>query len=601
MGLVLLALVVGSSGWAAPANGGKGPTFHEDVAPILFKHCLPCHRERGAGPFPLAGLAEARKHAREMVDVTARRFMPPWLPEGGHGEFEGERWLSDGEIGTIRKWVEGGMAEGDGAKAPPVPVWTSDWDLGPPDLIVRMPESYTLPAEGRDVYRHFVMPVRLDRRRYVRAWQFRPNSRTVHHAFVRLDRSGEGRRRDAFDAAPGFPGMDTPQGLETPGGHFSSWQPGAAPRQIPAGLSWALDPDVDVVVQMHLQPRGRPEPLAAEIGFYFTDQPPTRRPIKVALVNYAIDLPPGAREVAVRDEFVLPGAAQLLAVLPHTHYLGRRVEARAFLPGGGVRSLLLIRDWDFNWQGDYVYREPVRLPAGTRVAMEIVFDNTEDNPRNPSHPPRRVGYGPETTDEMAELWLQLLPESPEDERRLLAANAERSLRDVVAVNELRLRQDPRDGAAWVNLGKAHLARRQFDEARRKFARAVEATPGFADAHYYLGLIHRMTGRTEEAMGSFRRALELDAGNPRIHGNLGMLFLETSRPAEAMQHLKEAVRLDPKDALAMSSLGALYFEQGRHAEAEPLLRRALERDPADAETRGLLGRTREILARGQVGK
>jgi tetratricopeptide (TPR) repeat protein len=520
--------------------------------------------------------------------------MPPWLPAPGDIEFIGERRLSEAQITVFTDWLTTGMPEGDPALSPPTPVWPGGWDLGPPDLVVTMPSAYAVPATGPDIYRHFVIPVPLKRRRYVAAWQFIPRSRAVHHAFIRLDRSGQARRHDAADPDPGFPGMDTPAGIELPEGHFSSWQPGAAPRRIQPGLSWALDPGVDLVIQMHLQPLGRMESLKADIGFYFTDQPPTNHLFKVALGSFDIDLPPGSSNVVVTDQFVLPGFADLLGLLPHTHYLGRRVEARAILPAGAQKTLLLIPEWDFNWQGDYICRTPVRLPAGTRVLMEISFDNSTNNPRNPFHPPRRVRYGPSTTDEMAEIWLQLLPATPDDAKHLSEANDQRTLRDTYAANEQRLRINPSDAQALVNLGRVHMARRQFEQARQRFIEAAAANPALDDPHYHLGVLYRLSGQLKAALAAFSRAVQLNPENARAHGNLGLIHLTAGRVDPAARHFEEAIRLNPKDSLALSTLGTLRLEQGRAAEAESLLARALSLQPRDAEIRRLLDLARQEL-------
>ena len=563
-------------------HGASVPTFHEEIEPLLHAHCSGCHRPGQSAPFSLLTFADAKKHAREVVDVTGRRFMPPWLPAAQPEGFVGERRLTEAEIALFARWVAGGMAEGDPAQAPKPPQWPGEWALGTPDLIVRMPSPYTVPAEGRDVYRHFVLPVQLDRIRNVSAWEFHPHSRAAHHAFLRVDRTGEGRRRDAADPDPGFPGMDTPVSIRSPDGHFASWQPGAGPRRSPPGLAWRLEPDSDLVVQLHLKPTGKPEPMQLELGLYFTDQPATNRPVKVAMVNYAIDLQPGATHVVYTDDYRIPADADLLGILPHTHYLGRRIEALAHLPDGGERRLLLIPEWDFNWQGDYTYRTPIFLPAGTRVEMRIEFDNSTANPWNPSTPPRRVRFGPNTTDEMAELWLQLLPRAREGQAAFDKANLERALRDAIAFNTERLRLDPKDGSAHVNLGRALLGQRRQTAAFEHFRVAAEVSPNLDEAHYYLGIAHRLKGENDLAAAEFRRTVELNPSNTRAHGNLGMLELNAGRIDAAAAEFAAAYRLDPTDALACSTLGLIRLQQGKAEEARPLLEKASQLDPSNAE-------------------
>lgn len=567
------------------------PTFHEAVAPILQRHCAECHRPGQSGPFSLLTFADAVKHGREIVEVTGRKTMPPWLPAPQPEGFLGERRLGPEEIALLARWVSGGMPEGDPSKAPRPREWPGEWSDGTPDLIVRMPAAYLVPASGRDVYRHFVLPVSLDRPRHVRQWELRPKSRAAHHAFLRLDSTGEGRRRDAQDAEPGFPGMDTPAGIQAPDGHFSSWQPGAGPRRSRSGMSWTLRPGQDVVLQVHLQPLGKPEPLQMEVGFYFTDEAPIRQPVKLSLIQYGIDLAPGVAGQTVRDELRIPADADLLGVLPHTHYLGRRVEAVATFPDGKTRSIFLIPDWDFNWQGDYAYANPVFMPAGTRLEMRVTFDNSAANPRNPFNPPRPVRFGPDTTDEMAELWLQVLPRAEAGRKAFTALNLERAIRDTLAFNGERIRIDPRDASAHVNRGRALMAAKRPAEAAEEFRQALEIDPRLDEAHYYQGLGHRMKGETDAAIAAFRRALEANPNHVRAHGNLGLLEAEAGHEEAAAVEFAAAVRLDPTDALAMSMLGLIRYQQGRLPEARPLLEKAAALDPSDAQVREALARLR----------
>lgn len=580
LSIFVLTGIVRAAGETAP----DAPTFHQQVAPILWQHCAPCHRPGQAGPFSLLTFEDARKHARDITEVTARRYMPPWLPVEGPHTFRGDRRLSEAEIAVFRRWADTGAPAGDPSTAPPPPVWPSEWELGKPDLILRLPEPFTVPAEGRDLYRTFLLPSGLTRRRHVEAWELRPGSPAAHHAFVRVDRSGEARRRDLQDPEPGFPGMDTPSGVEAPNGHFASWQPGAAPARNSPGLGWTLEPGSDVVLQFHLQPTGRPERFQPELGLYFTDQEPTNHPVKLGLVNYTFDIPPGSTHVTARDECVLPADADLLGVLPHTHYLGHRIEAKAILPDGTSESLLSIPDWDFKWQGAYLYRDPVFLPAGTRLTMSITFDNSTNNVRNPFSPPRETRFGPNTTDEMAELWFQLLPRSATGSAAFDRLLLDRTIRDNTGYYTERLRLDPKDGAALVHLGRTLLARQQIAGAEDHFRQAVRTAPQLDEAHYYLGLVCRLQNHLGEAAAEFQRTLGINPQHARANGNLGLMHLAAGRPEKAAQYLEAAVRLDPTDLLARNALGQIRLEQGRRPEAATLFREVLKRDATNAEAR-----------------
>src|SRR5262249_27335190 len=167
--------------------------------------------------------------------------------------------------------------------------FTDGWQLGPPDLVIQMPQPYTLGAEGRDVYRNFVIPIPVPARRYVRGVEFHPgNWRIVHHAFLRIDRTRESRRMDEKDPEPGFSGIHTPISAQSPEGHFLSWQPGKVPSLDSEGFAWVLETNMDLVLQLHMQSTGKPESIQASIGFYFTDQAPRYTPFKIGLISQSI-------------------------------------------------------------------------------------------------------------------------------------------------------------------------------------------------------------------------------------------------------------------------------------------------------------------------
>ena len=222
--------------------------------------------------------------------------MPPWLPEDRYGEFSNRRGLTSAEIDLVQRWVDEGSIEGDSA-APTPPSWPDEWQLGRPDLIVQLAQPYTLPADGTDVFRNFVVAVPLAAMRYVRGMEFRPdNPRIVHHAVIRVDRTRTSRRLDAEDPEPGYDGMLTDEAI-SPDGHFLGWTPGRAPVLEAADMAWRLEPGTDVVLQVHLLPTGKPEVAQFHIGFFFTDTPPARTPFMVRLGSETIDIPAGERAI----------------------------------------------------------------------------------------------------------------------------------------------------------------------------------------------------------------------------------------------------------------------------------------------------------------
>ena len=538
-------------------------TFNRDIAPIIFKECSLCHRPTQAGPFDLLSYADVRKHAREIVEVTAKRIMPPWLPEPGYGQFQEQRRLSEEQIGRIQAWVAGGAAEGNAVDLPPLPKWPEGWQLGEPDLVVTMSEPYTLAAEGQDVYRNFVIPIPLAAPRHVTAVEFRPgNSRIVHHAFIRLDHTRASRQWDARDSEIGFSGIHAPPTAQPPVGFFLSWQPGKRVSKEANGLSWLLATNTDLVLQLHLRPTGKPETIQSSVGFYFTDQAPTKAPAKIWLLSYDLDIPAGEPNYVLKDSYALPVDLEVLAVLPHAHYLGRELRSYAILPDGSRQWLLRIKQWDFNWQGDYRYAKPVFLPKGTTIYMEFSYDNSTNNVRNPQQPPRRVRYGLQSTDEMGELWFQVLAGSTTDLTVLTRGNNQRLLRDAIAYHEHRLRNNPRDVEAHTELGRLKLVRSQPAEAMKHLRRALAIKPDSDEPHYYLGLIFRQQNKLAEARSEFEAALRLNPENFRAHGNLGVLLAERGNLALAESHFRTALRINPDDALAREWLDELAKQKAR---------------------------------------
>lgn len=206
-------------------------TFNKDLAPVLFTHCAPCHHAGGVGPFPLVTYEDAKRHASQMAAVTARRYMPPWPPEHGYGDFAGDRSLPAAQIQLFADWLKQGKQQGATADLPAAPRFTSNWQLGPPDLILKMPRPYQMPAATSDIFRNFIVPTGLKETKYVRAMELRlSNPRVVHHANVVLDRTQSLRSHDGEDGKAGFPGMDiiteaAPDNFD-PDSHFLFWKPG---------------------------------------------------------------------------------------------------------------------------------------------------------------------------------------------------------------------------------------------------------------------------------------------------------------------------------------------------------------------------------------
>ena len=454
----LLPVLLGST-CAAVALAAQGPappqaaavTFTEHVAPILYANCTSCHRPGEAAPFPLISYDDARGRGRLLAAVTASRIMPPWKAAPSDYPFRNERRLSAEQIDTLQRWVAGGMPQGDPRRLPRLPDFTEGWELGRPDLVVSMADPFPVPAEGRDIYRNFVVPLDLAEDTWVRAIDFRPSARSVvHHSLFFLDSTGAARRRDEQDPVPGFAGgmgaglgaagrggglaallglggrgaspaaggnSNPTEALRNVGSTLGGWALGGRAMQLADGLAYFVPKGSDLILSTHFHPSGKPELESSTVGLYFADGPPQRAFAPLQLpplfgILEGIDIPPGERDYTIADSFVLPADVEAFGVTAHAHYLGREMRLTATFPDGGRKTLLHIDNWDFAWQEQYRFAEFVPLPRGTRLEARIVFDNSEENHRNPSRPPVRVGWGEESTDEMGSMTLQIVPASP---------------------------------------------------------------------------------------------------------------------------------------------------------------------------------------------
>ena len=394
-----LTLLVAAAAVSGFSTSAKEVTYTRDIAPILFSHCAECHRPGEVAPFSLLNYEDARKKGKTIAKVTEKRFMPPWKAEHGFGDFQNERRLSEAEIQSIHDWVEGGMPEGDKSALPPVPKFPTGWTLGKPDAIMGSPEPYSLPAEGRDDYRNFVIPTNFGEDRWISALQVQPDNRAVvHHVIVFVDTSGKARQKDEESTGPGY---STFGGTGVPGSEWvDAWVPGKTVRHLPPGYGKLIPKGADIILQVHYHKSGKPEKDQTQFGLYFCKEPVDKR-VRVSRLAYpGLRIQPGDSNYFVRAEMKIPANVTVLEVAPHMHLIGRSMKVRAELPDGSSLPMVNVTDWDFNWQLSYVFSKPQQIPAGSKVELLARYDNSADNAFNPSSPPKFVRWGEQTTDEM---------------------------------------------------------------------------------------------------------------------------------------------------------------------------------------------------------
>ena len=632
--LVAASIRAGSVDAAKSVSAANSPnaqtasnlTWSKDVAPILYHNCTTCHHQGGAGPFSLLTYADAKRWGAQVVKVTQSRYMPPWLPEPGHGDFADNRRLSDADIVKLRRWFDGGMVEGELRAAPKAPTYDSTWQMGKPDLVLKQAQPFTLAAGGTDVFRNFVFPYPLKESHYVRAMEIRPGApQVVHHANVLIDRTGSFRQQHPTDWKAGIPGMEIlldAGNTFDPDSHFLFWKPDTPALVEPEGMPWRLDSGNDLILNIHLKPSGKAEVIDTEIGLYFTDKPPTKQPMLLQLDrDDALDIPAGDKSFVLEDSLTLPVDVEALGVYPHAHYLGKDMQAWAILPNGQKKWLVWIRDWDIDRQSVYRYREPVQLPKGTVLHMRYLYDNSAANPRNPHDPPIRVRAGNRSEDEMAHLWLQVLPvhgdpkgpdprllleeawmrnrlsKTPDDRISLYnlgaALTGEGRFKEAIEVYQKDIQSRPDDPRTLTALGAALDGAGDWKAAREAFAKAVaapEAPPAqVCDARFDLASLDLSHQDLNSAEQEFRAQLVSCPEDAETHSGLATTLLAEGQTAPAQSEYQHALDIDPKNLQATLGIAEIELDAGENAAAVQQLKDAISTHPFSEEAHEQLAR------------
>jgi tetratricopeptide (TPR) repeat protein/mono/diheme cytochrome c family protein len=572
------------------ATANPQVTFNRDIAPILFRSCAMCHRPGESGPFPLLSYKDAKSHARQIAAVTQSRFMPPWLPERGDYKFADDMRLPDAEVALIARWVEQGATEGAPEDLPRKPEFVAGWQMGRPDLIVKAEKPFRLPASGNDQYWNFIFRNPVNQTRWLKGIEVRPgDQRLVHHANVLVDRMQSARAQEASPGS-GFGGMEIKIESEVfdPDSHFLFWKPGTVPHSEPDGMALRLDPDTDLVLNIHLQPSGKEEWIQPSLGLYFADQPASRFPMLLQLENdQKLDIPAGEKNFVVSDEFTMPEDVELLAIYPHAHYVGKDLQAFATFPDGTKKSLIHIPDWNLNWQAVFRFQTPVDLPAGTVVSMRYRYDNSDENIRNPNIPPKRVVGGNGSRDEMAHLWLQVLPRSS----GAAGSDPRRILQEAMARHNVE--KNAADFEGHYNLGAMLQARGESSEASKQYELALRLRPEDPTVNNAVAGMYLASGHPEFAVKYLEAALRSRPNYFDAHYNLGTALAMQSDFSGALEHFRAAVQINPQDANAQANLGAALQATGDLREARIHLERALAMDPKLANARENLDQLNRI--------
>lgn len=376
-------------------------TYADHVAPLLFRRCLECHREGAIAPFALETYDQARQRAGDIAAVTRSRFMPPSRRDPRFGQrVQHDILLADGEIDLLAAWAAGGAPEGDPERIPAKPEFSDGWALGPPDLVLEMPEPFTVPATGPDVHRCFVLPTGLEEDTFVSAVEYLPgNPSVVHHIISYVDTSGEAAKRDAEDAGPGYECFGGARAAIS--GILGGWGPGTLPERLPAGVARQLPAKADIVMQFHYHPNGREQTDRSRVGIHFAKTPVKQSYHWLKLVSGGFLIPAGESDFEMKVSRTIPKDLMVTMVFPHMHLLGKEMEVWVDRPDGTRVDLVRADPWDFAWQRFYDLERPLLVPRGSSFRLRSRYDNSSANHQNPARSaPVDVASGDRTNDEM---------------------------------------------------------------------------------------------------------------------------------------------------------------------------------------------------------
>lgn len=407
----------------AAALSAQSINWANDIAPILYQHCAGCHRDGGLGHFSLIGYADAFTNRYEIQNATGERRMPPWMPDPSYRTYAHENRLNDAEIQKISEWVDAGSPSGDLSQAPPDPVFNPESEVGMPDYVLMTP-FYTVTATD-DEYRCFVIPNGLNQAAYLRGLEAIPgNHEVVHHILIYEDLSGQGKILDAQTPEPGYVSFGGP-GMQAR--LVGAWVPGSRTLLTPANMGVKLTPGADLIVQMHYPKGSFGKSDQTRLNFFFTPSNQGVREITLSpvlnhtpfsLENGPLNIP--ANEIKTyHAKFTVPQNVSVISVAPHMHLIGRSIESFGITLAGDTIPLIRINDWNFHWQGAYYFQKLQKVPVGTKLHAYAVYDNTVNNPLQPSSPPINVTQGEATTDEMLLVYFAYINYQPGDENVVL--------------------------------------------------------------------------------------------------------------------------------------------------------------------------------------
>ncbi|MEW6127468.1 MAG: thiol-disulfide isomerase [Acidobacteriota bacterium] len=376
-------------------------SFSKDVAPILYKHCVECHRPGEIAPMSLLTYKEVRPWARSIRERILDKSMPPWSADPKYGHWANDPRLSQKEIATITSWVEAGAPKGEDKDLPPTPKFTEGWTIGKPDVVLEMPEEYTVPADGTVPYLYFSMPTNFTEDKWVQAMEIRPGNRSVVHHVIAY-----AQEANVKDAAPGSEGE-----LRRGRVHLGGITPNKTGMVFGDGMARLIKKGSNIVFQMHYTTNGTVTKDRTKIGFVFAKKPASKMLMTGNAINGRFVIPAGDPSHEVKATKTFDEDVLITSFMPHMHVRGKAFRYTAVYPDGRSEILLNVPQYDFNWQHTYIPQNPILLPKGTRLDCVAYFDNSEKNKYNPD-PSKEVRWGDQTWEEMMIGWFTYVKAEP---------------------------------------------------------------------------------------------------------------------------------------------------------------------------------------------
>lgn len=400
-------LLIGIAALAIEPATAQTAVWSTDVAPILYNNCASCHRTGGIAPFDLISYSNAVTYANAIASAVSAKRMPPWPPNPSFSRLAHERLLEQQEIDKIVDWVNNGKPQGDPGLAPPAPVFNNDGDLpGTPDLVTQIP-TYASTASTGDMYRCFVVPSGLNVDKFITGFEAIPGNRgIVHHVLVFADTTGVCAQLDAADPEPGYTSFGGPGTNDAR--MIGGWVPGTAPLTFPQGFGVRLPKNADIVIQIHYPAGSAGMVDSTKIRFFFSPTNNVRNVFIDPVLNHFTSMDNGPLFIPANETKTFYQSFEapiffnytILGVAPHMHLIGRNMTVYAVSPSLDTQNFIQINDWNFHWQGFYMFPKLKKIEGGSKLYSHAFYDNTSLNVWNPSNPPQDVSAGEATTDEM---------------------------------------------------------------------------------------------------------------------------------------------------------------------------------------------------------